>query len=141
MNNIKETLVNRGQTSIRNYDVRQPVKLLVDASRLGDLLMQNGTAVTYASKALTKAQVNYVQIEETLAIVFGCHQFIYVKITEVKTDHKPLVSIFKKPTGSASPRIQRILLKLQPYQLNVIHKPEKEMYVADTLSRAHLSHR
>lgn len=144
MNNIKETLVSRAQTSLIYYDVKQPVKLSVDASKsgLGAVLMQNDTAVAYASAALTKAQVNYAQIEkEMLAIVFGClkfHQFIYGKMTEVETDHKPLVSIFKKPIGGASPRIQRLLLKLQPYQLNVVYKPGKEMYVADTLSRAHL---
>lgn len=74
-----------------------------------------------------------------LAVVFGCqrfHQFIYGKQTDIETDHKPLESIFKKSIGSAMPRIQRMLLKLQPYQLSVIHKLGKEMFVADTLSRA-----
>lgn len=143
-NEIKKTITDRAQTSLRYYDVVQPVKLSVDASKagLGAVLMQNGAAVAYASKALTKAQINYAQIEkETLAIVFGCqkfHQFIYGKQTEIETDHKPLVSIFKKPLGSTSPRIQRLLLKLQPYQLTVNHKPGKELYVADTLSRAFL---
>lgn len=37
--------------------------------------------------------------------------------------------------GSATPRIQCLLLKLQPYQLNVLHRPGKEMFVVDTLSR------
>ena len=144
LNKLKETLIDRAQMALRYYDVTQPVKISVDASKagLGAVLLQNGAAVAYASKALTKTQMNYAQIEkETLAIVFGCqkfHQFIYGKETEVETDHKPLVSIFKKPLGKTSPRIQRLLLKLQPYQLNVTHTPGKEMYVADTLSRAFL---
>ncbi len=104
--------------------------------------MQNGSAVASALKASSKAQTNFAQIEkEMLAIVFGClrfHQFIYGKTTEIETDLKLLESIFKKPTGSVSPRIQQLHLKLQPYWLRVVHKPGKEMYVADTLSRVHL---
>jgi hypothetical protein len=57
--------------------------------------------VAYASRALSPAQQRYAQIEkELLAIVFACekfHQYIFGKKVQVETDHKPLVSIFKKP--------------------------------------------
>jgi hypothetical protein len=50
----------------------------VDASSkgLGAALVQNGQPIAYASRALTKTQQNYAQIEkETLAIAFGCTKF------------------------------------------------------------------
>ena len=49
---------------------------------------------------------------------------------------KPIKPI-KKPMSHTSPRLQRMLLKLQRYQLTVGYVPGKLMYVADTLSRAH----
>ena len=43
---------------------------------LGVCLMQHGQLIGYASRAMTKAEVNYAQIEkELLAIVFGHEQF------------------------------------------------------------------
>ena len=56
----------------------------------------------------------------------------------METDHKPLESIFLKPLSEAPPRLQRMLLRLQQYNLIVKYKKGKELYVADTLSRAQL---
>ena len=55
------------------------------------------------------------------------------------SDHKPHVSITKKPLVSSSPRLQRLLLRLQKYEVNITYVPGKHMYVADTLSRAYLN--
>ena len=65
------------------------------------------------------------------------HQYLYGKhdIT-VHTDHQPLETIFKKPLSKAPRRLQRMMLKLQKYQFTVRYKKGKELYVADTLSRA-----
>ena len=57
----------------------------------------------------------------------------------IETDHKPLESIFSKPLNQAPMRIQKMRLKLQPYQFNVVWKPGKEIPVADALSRSHLT--
>ena len=104
--------------------------------------MQEGQPIAYASRALTKTQQNYAQIEkETLAVVFGCekfHQFVYGRTVEVETDHRPLQSIFNKPLHQAPARLQRFLLQLQKYDLQVTYKPGKYLYVADTLSRSYL---
>ena len=54
------------------------------------------------------------------------------------SDHKPLVSITKKPLVSTSPGLQRLLLRLQKYEVNITYVPGKYMYVAGTLSRAFL---
>ena len=58
------------------------------------------------------------------------------KCIEVHTDHRPLESILKKPIANASLRLQRTMLQLQRYTLEVKYIPGKYMYVADTLSRA-----
>ena len=54
----------------------------------------------------------------------------------VHIDHQPLETIFKKPLSKAPRRLQRMMLKLQQYQFTVRYKKGKELYVADTLSRA-----
>ncbi len=56
----------------------------------------------------------------------------------IETDHQPLVSIVTKPLDKAPSRLQRMLLRLQKYSLKVSYKKGSEMYLADTLSRAHL---
>jgi hypothetical protein len=127
---------------LAHYSTDKPVKITADSSSvgLGCALMQNDKPVAYASRALTPAEQNYAQIEkETLAIVFACekfHQYIYGKQCEVETDHKPIENIWKKTLNKCPPRIQRLMLRLQRYDLNIAYKPGKEMYVADTLSRA-----
>ena len=76
-----------------------------------------------------------------LAICFACskfYQYIYGKQVDVQSDHKPLEVILKKPIAKASPRVQRMMLRLQRYNLNVRYTPGKEMYLADTLSRAYI---
>ena len=124
--------------------MNKPVKLSVDASQsgLGAVLLQEDQPIAYASKSLTECQKGYAQIgKETLAIVFGCerfNQYLYGKEIEAETDHKPLEAIFSKPLAKAPPRIQRLLLRLQPYHLKVKYVPGKLMFIADALSRAHL---
>ncbi|XP_048586615.1 uncharacterized protein K02A2.6-like [Nematostella vectensis] len=109
---------------------------------MGGCLIQEGHPVIYASRSLTDAERNYAQIEkELLAIVFTCerfHQFIYGNDIIVHSDHKPLEAIMAKPLSQAPCRIQRLLIRLQKYNITVRFVPEKEMFIADTLSRAFL---
>ncbi|CAH1232986.1 RTL1 [Branchiostoma lanceolatum] len=131
-------------TTLTYYDPDKEVTLQVDASKygLGAVLMQEGKPVAFASKSLNNTEVNYAQIEKELyAIVFGCerfHQYIYGRKVHVESDHKPLESIMKKPLSTAPARLQRMLLRLQKYDLEVKHKPGKEIPVADALSRLYL---
>jgi len=124
------------------FDNTKPVTLSVDASSvgLGAAILQDNKPIAYASRALTQTQRGYAQIEkEMLAITFGCekfHPYLYSRPVIVETDHKPLESIFKKPLFKVPMRLQRMLLKVQPYHLMVKYKQGKLMYVADTLSRA-----
>ena len=127
------------------YDVKKPVKVTCDASKcgLGAALLQDDKPVAFASRALTDAEMRYAQIEkELLAVVFAFekfNQYTYGRCVEVETDHKPLVSIVKKSLTSAPPRLQRMLLRLQRYEIKMTYKPGKEMIIADTLSRAYLT--
>lgn len=129
---------------VKYFNPKEEVELQCDASEkgLGACLLQNGQPVAYASRSLTSMEQQYAQIEkETLAIVFGTQkfdQYVYGRKTKVQTDHKPLESIFKKSILSAPKRLQRMMLRLQRYDLDVSYKKGAHMYLADTLSRAYL---
>ena len=56
----------------------------------------------------------------------------------VESDHKPLQSIFKRDINKAPPRIQRLLLRLQKYDIDLIFSPGNSIPVPDALSRAYL---
>ena len=106
--------------------------------------MQGGQPVGYASRALTDTETRYAQIEkELLAIVFACNKFdayIYGReVINVESDHQPLEAIMKKPLNNAPNRLQRMLMQLQKYSLQVRYKKGTQMYLADTLSRAFLT--
>jgi len=45
--------------------------------------------------------------------------------------------LFKKPLHQVSPHLQRMLFRLQKYDLAIRYVKGKHLYVADTLSRAH----
>ena len=53
----------------------------------------------------------------------------------VQSDHQPLQSIWKKSIVSVSPRLQRLLLRLAHYDLNIGFLRGKENVVVDALSR------
>ena len=115
---------------LRFYDVTKEITLQVDASYggLGATILQDEGPVAYASKAMT------------LAIVFGCsrfHQYVYGKKIRVETEHKPLEVILNKPLSQAPTRLQKMMMQLQAYDIEVIYKKGKEMHVADALSRAY----
>lgn len=106
---------------------------------LGATLLQEGRPVAFASKALTDEETRYANIErELLAVVYGCerfHTYLYGQSFTVESDHKPLESIQLKHLKAAPPRLQRMLLRIQPYDLIIKYIPGKEMKIADTLSR------
>ena len=72
--------------------------------------------ITFASKSLTDAEQRYSNIEhEALGILHGLekfHHYCFGREVLVITDHKPLVSIFKKDVATLSQWIQCILLKI-----------------------------
>ena len=124
MSKIKELLISR--SCLAFFDPSKAIQIQVDASKsgIGAVLMQNGKPVSYASRSLTNAQKNYAIIEkELLAVLFGCerfHQFVYGSEVTIISDHKPLESIMKKLLSKAPARLQRMLLRLQRYNINLL---------------------
>ena len=127
------------------FNPKLPIVIQCDSSQfgLGAVLLQDGKPLDYRSRTLTDAEQRYAQIEkEMLAIVFALERFndyTFGTHSTVHTDHKPLVSISKKPLNNVPKRLQRMLIRLQRYDYEIIYKPGVEMYVADTLSRAFLT--
>jgi len=113
-----------------------------DASSFGisAVLMQDGAVVEYASRALTEGETNWAQIEkELLSIQFGCerfHTYLYARHFKCQTDHRPLLAIHKKALGAAPKRLQRMLMRLQQYDVELEFVPGSQLILADTLSRA-----
>ena len=128
-------------TTLRYFDVRKPVTVQVDASKkgLGAALLQDGCPVAFASKALTPTEQRYANIErEMLACVFGAerfHTYVFGCAFTIESDHKPLEQINLKNLADTPARLQRMLLRLQNYDITIKYRPGKEMLVADTLSR------
>lgn len=139
-NSIKQSLMSAPVLVF--FDPTKDVVISTDASSfgLGSVLMQDSKPVSYASAALTTAQQQYAQIEkELLAVVFACERFHYYtfgRTVTVETDHKPLVAIQKKEFNRISPRLQRLLLRLQRYDVKLVYIPGRFLTVADALSRA-----
>ena len=60
---------------------------------------------------------------------------------KIETDHNPLETIFRKSLVSAPKRLQSMLLKLQKFDLDEVHKKGSQMYLADKLSHAYPPHK
>lgn len=105
---------------------------------LGAALLQDGGPLAFASRAIP-AEKNYAQIEkELLAILFATerfHQYTYGRQVIAESDHKPLETIFTRPSLSTPKGIQKMILRLQRYDLDVRYKKRKKLYLADTLSQ------
>ena len=129
---------------LRYYALDEEVTLQCDASQsgLGAALMQGGQPVAYVSRALTATERRYAQIEERFAVVFACQRFdayVYGRANvSVESDHKPLEIIMQKTLNTAPKRLQRMLLALPKYDINLRYKRGEAMFLADTLSRAYL---
>ena len=104
---------------------------------MGAVLMQAGKLIAFASKSLSDCETRYANIErEMLAVVFGCERFhTYGTRFTVESDHKPLEIIILKNLAAAPQRLQRMLLRIQPYDVQVRYRAGEEMALADTLSR------
>ena len=64
--------------------------------------------------------------------------WLYGKTITVHNDHQPLETIFRKPLAKAPKRLQRLIMHLQRYTLNVVYKKGTSLVLADTRSRSPL---
>lgn len=136
-------------TVLTHFDPQLPILLACDAGAygLGAVIshqMTDGSErlIAYASRTLSKTEVNYSQIEEeALGIIFGVQKFrdyLYGRKFVLVTDHKPLVKILGPKMGVpalAVARLQRWALLLSAYQYDIVYKASLEHANADGLSR------
>ncbi|UYV79424.1 hypothetical protein LAZ67_17002555, partial [Cordylochernes scorpioides] len=106
---------------------------------LGHIISRDGIAIQASrAEAIQKLKRPENKTEVQRFLVFGCERFQYYiwgNDVIVETDHKPLLSIVKKPLEKLSPRLQRMVLRLMRFQISLKFTPGKNMFVADHLSR------
>jgi len=123
------------------YDPEKENLIQSDASLkgIGCVLTQEGKPVCYASRSLTETESRYSNIErELLAACWSLEKlnhYVFGKKVVIETDHKPLESIWKKSIPSAPPRLQRLLLKMAKYNVEIRYIQGKNNVIADALSR------
>jgi len=126
---------------IQPPDWSLPFEIMCDASDyvigavLGQTKDKKYHAISYASKTLTGAQLNYATIEkELLAIVFAIDKFrsylVGAKII-VYTDHAALKYLLTKK--DANPHLIRWIHLLQEFDQEIKDKKGRENTVADHL--------
>ena len=121
-----------------------PVKVQADASLkgLGACLIQEfkgeDQPIAFASKSLMDTETRYTNIErELLTIVFACQRFgtyLLGRSFIAESDLKLLEMIAMKNFANAPPRLQRMLLELQRYDVTIKYRPGPQMQLANALS-------
>ena len=66
------------------------------------------------------------------------HQFVSGRHVVVRTDHKPLEAITKKPLDRAPKRLQGRLLRSLAYDIEVQYAPGRTQHLAGMMSRSYL---
>ena len=114
-------------------DPRKEVTLTTDASEhaVSAILSQDDHPIVYLSRRLTKAEMNYSNIEkEAFAIIWStqrARQFLLGRKFLLKSDHRPLEFIFnprKELPKVTSARILRWAIKLMAFDFDIMYVKE-----------------
>lgn len=94
-------------------------------------------AIAYASRKLNNHEIHYdIFNKELTGVVFALKQFhtyVFGRTSSLVVDNRALV--YLKNMKEPNARQLRIILKLQQYDMNIIHKPGTSNVVADAFSR------
>ncbi|CAG4937253.1 unnamed protein product [Parnassius apollo] len=139
----KESIVKA--TLLAHPDPRARLAIVTDASdsAIGAVLQQKSGAewipLGFFSKKLNNAQRKYSPYDrELLAIYESIKYFRYMvelKPFTVFTDHKPIISAFKKNSNNCSPRQFRYLDYIAQFTTDIRYISGENNVVADALSR------
>ena len=136
---IKQVIMTLPVLTYFNKTKKHKIQCDVSKKGLGAVLLQESKPVMYILRALTESEQRYSNIKrELLAIVFvleRLNHYTFGRTITVQSDHQPLQSIWKKSIVLASLRLQRLLLRLAHYNLNIEFLRGKENRIADALSR------
>ena len=72
--------------------------------------------------------VSYLLLPISNILLFG-------RLVHVITDHKPLVSLFRKSLVDLFPRLTRMLVQLLDFTLDVTYQPGTQMHLSDAITR------
>ena len=129
---------------IKVFDPRKEVTLTTDASEhaVSAILSQDDHPIMYLSRRLTKAELNYSNIEkEALAIVWStqrARQFLLGRKFLLKSDHRPLEFIFnprKELPKVTSARLMRWAILLMAFDFDIMYVKGNTIPHVDALSR------
>lgn len=122
-----------------------PLAMVTDASdtSIGSVLQQQVAGhwqpLGFFSKKLTAAQVKYSAYDRELLAIYESVKYfrfmVEAKPFFVLTDHKPIISIFKKSLDACSPRQFRYIDFISQFTTDIRFISGEENVVADALSR------
>ena len=139
---LKDALMKKPVVKV--FDSNKEVVLTTDASgkAVSAILSQDNHPFMYLSRKLTKAEMNYSNIEkEALAIVWStqrARQFLLGRKFLLKADHRPLEFIFnprKELPKMTSARILRWAIKLMAFDFDIMYVKGNTIPHVDALSR------
>jgi RNase H-like domain found in reverse transcriptase/Reverse transcriptase (RNA-dependent DNA polymerase) len=123
------------------FDNEKQTIVYTDASNhaIAVVLTQDSKLITCVSKTLNKHQKRWSTIEkELLAIAWCCRKLRHFLLGHkfvIKTDHKPLIGLFKKVDHIENQRLLTMVLSTSEFDFELQHVPGSKNVVADFGSR------
>ena len=133
--------------TLKYFDSSLPIYMECDASKkgIGVIMLQLDSAIEntsksdvpnnlrpvfYASKTLTETESNYSNIEqEMLGVLFSILHFKHFTFghkVQIVTDHKPLITLFRKNLNATLPRLSH--MQILDYNIEFHHQEGTKMH-------------